>query len=351
MGVTAPSRSRARTAKLRASVLWHRDSRIRKRRAGAFERIDEAGALAIGARYFGIDDGGGRARRLDTERDDSFQLEGGGRHLLLKIAHPADAPPAINLQTAALRHAVAADATLPLQFFVPSITGEREPVLAAPGPGAGRIARMLSWLPGRPLEGQRPDAAQLELLGGALGRLGLALRGFEHPAARRPFGWDTAQLPMLRPLLELFPGAELTAVFERFERHVAPRLGQLPAQVIHNDFHPGNVLADAAAPGFVTGILDFGDVVYTARVVDVAVAVSYLLSPGERGWAEIEHFLRGFESVTPLEPLERELLPEFVAARLAGRVLMNSWLARGAQPAATILATRRSLATMLDEWP
>ena len=79
--------------------------------------------------------------------------------------------------------------------------------------------------------------------------------------------------------------------------------------------------------GTVTGVLDFGDVVHTARVVDLAVALSYLRTP--LGITDTTPFVEGFESAVRLTPEEHEALPILIAARLVERTLVNLTLARG----------------------
>ena len=62
-----------------------------------------------------------------------------------------------------------------------------------------------------------------------------------------------------------------------------------------------------------------------SRVADVGVALAYLpmgSSPSENALP----FLDGFESVVPLLPEERAVLPQLVAARLVQRKLLNELL-------------------------
>ena len=67
-----------------------------------------------------------------------------------------------------------------------------------------------------------------------------------------------------------------------------PALDHLPHQVIHNDANEHNVLV--ADDGTVVGLIDFGDVVWTARVGGLAVAGAYAMQgqtrPGARGRPE-----------------------------------------------------------------
>jgi hydroxylysine kinase len=235
---------------------------------------------------------------------------------------------------------------LPLQRMAITLDGEVEPVVN------GRVARLLSWLPGVPLFEATPGQAQLALLGEALGQLNAALSTFDHPAAHRGFVWDAAQLPLCNDLRELAPWPEIDDTFALFAHQVAPVLPSLPHQVIHNDFHPGNVLVDAEGVTFITGVLDFGDTVYTARVVDLAVALSYLRTP--LGIDDTTQFVAGFERVVPLTDDERGVLLPLVAARFAQRILVNLALARGnPQQRANAIggagANRTALAAALKE--
>ena len=321
--------------------------------AAPFESLTSDEAQTLVAVHFGVVDA--VAERLDTERDDSFRMRSPHGDFVLKVAHPDDAPLSINLQTAALAHTADTDPVIPLQRILPSLDGEIEPVITLAN-GDQRIARVLTWLPGAPLYTVTPDARQLEKLGEMLGRLSAALGSFQHPAAVREFAWDVAQLPALRPLLAQFPSTEVADTFSLFDRTVAPVLDQLPRQVAFNDFHQGNVLVDASQPSFISGVIDFGDLVHTVRVADLAVAISYLLYPGNRSAADIEHFVAGFARHVQLTPLEIGVLHPLVAARFAGRILVNQFLSRGnpddrGETAAAAALNQRALAELLRESP
>jgi Ser/Thr protein kinase RdoA (MazF antagonist) len=87
-------------------------------------------------------------------------------------------------------------------------------------------------------------------------------------------------------------------------------LRELPSQWGHGDWHPSNLTWTAS--GEVAGIFDFGLANRTSAVHDLAVALersvfSWLDMPS----VHIDHdaeraLLRGYESVRPLSPLERE---------------------------------------------
>jgi len=289
--------------------------------AAAFERITPETAIAIAREVFALDVL--TVARQTTERDDSFRLRTSDGDLVLKIAHPADSEAAIDLQTTALRFAQVRDAELPLQHFLETPGGEVAPVLHGHN---DRIARVLTWLPGTLLEHSPPDDGQAVALGAALGRLSTALRGFEHASSEYSLAWDLAQADRLRTVSELLPDDLVSETLDRYDSVVVPVRGELPRQVIHNDFNPGNIVVDPHGPTYVTGILDFGDVIHSVRVGDLAVALSYQLYPFGRSWAECAPFIEGFESRVLLVALERAVLRTLVATRLAQRILINDWL-------------------------
>ncbi|MEP6482595.1 MAG: phosphotransferase [Rhodoglobus sp.] len=277
--------------------------------AEPFERMTRAAASALLLESYGLT--ALATDRLDTERDDSFRVETTDGTVVLKVANPADDPAVVDLQSAAMAHAATADPTLPLQHLLPTRDGAPSTI------ADGRIARVLSWLDGEPLlDRMPPTPAQLHALGAALARLGRALAGFEHPAAHRALAWDLQHTASLRQHTD---DRLVLGVIDDFEARIAPALDALPHQVVHNDFHPGNLLMSG---GELVGILDFGDTVYTARVCDLGVALGYLVPEEGPAWSAAETFIAGYESEVQLLPAERDLLPGLAAARLAMRVVI-----------------------------
>ena len=277
--------------------------------AQPFEPMTDDRAREVLAELWGINPEA--LERLDTERDDSFHVKSTAGDYVLKVAHPDDDELAVNLQTAAMSFASELEPRLPLQRVLLSRDGDVE------SEADGRIARLLTWLPGAPYFDTTPTEEQLGLLGETLGRLSQALSTFDHPAAHRDFVWDAARLDLLRPLAAAARLDEIDAAFAFYDAH---SFEGLPRQVIHNDFHPGNVLVDAASPDYVTGVLDFGDTVHSLRVADLAIALSYLRTPIR---VDSEAFIAGFERVVRLGPAEKNALPALIAARFAQRYLIN----------------------------
>ena len=174
-----------------------------------------------------------------------------------------------------------------------------------------------------------------------LARLRLALADYRHPADGRRCAWDISHLPELAPLLDEVPDRDglLHAGFARYERDVAPHVGGLRRQVLHNDFSKSNLIVDHDAPEFVRAVIDFGDTVRTAIAIDVSTALLNQLprEPTDDLLADGRDVLRGYERVADLEPLERELLPGLVMGRVIARGLISQYLAEQTPHNATYL--------------
>lgn len=308
--------------------------------AEPFDRLPDARAAEILAEHWGLR--ASRVVRLDTERDDSFRAAlDGGRLVVLKVAHPSDPADLIDLQVAALEHTADADPALPLQRAVPDRGGDLTRVVD------GRIARVTTWLGGDLLDarlarGESLSPATLHAAGVALGRVSRALADFAHPADARTLAWDLAHVPALAPYAtaDTVPADTVLAdTLARYTERVGPLAG-LPQQVVHNDFHPGNILVRGDA---VVGVLDFGDIVRTARVADLGVALAYLLPEQGPLRPPLELFTSAFEEIVPLTDDERQLIPWLVAGRQVQRLVINRALARGrgASPHAAPRTRRR----------
>jgi Ser/Thr protein kinase RdoA (MazF antagonist) len=168
-------------------------------------------------------------------------------------------------------------------------------------------------------------------IGRCLASLGLVLRDFAHKAADHDLLWDIKNAMRLRSLLPSTTDGALRAFCEShldlFEQEVESILPTLRAQVIHNDFNPHNVLVNGSDPDEITGILDFGDMVRTPLILDVAIAASYLTSVEGEALNNVSDFLAAYHGVSPIEPREIDILFDLVVTRLVTTVAITNWRA------------------------
>jgi len=262
---------------------------------------------------------------LTSERDLNHRLDAPQGRFVVKIANAAEPHALTRFQNRALRHAAVKDPTLPIPRVIATRQGEDDVILPA-----GHLMRLLSWVEGAPLAGLPRTPAQGRAVATLGARLARALRGLDDPAAGHVLQWDIRHAARLRPLLPHVADPDLralcAAVLDRFDATVAPALPGLRWQVIHGDLNPHNILGDPAQPDLVTGILDFGDMVRTPLICDLAVAASYRIDPADP-LCTLADFAAAWHATDPLTPDERALLFDLTTARMVTTVAITAFRA------------------------
>lgn len=284
--------------------------------------VEEAEAADLARSLYGLE---GRLMRLTSERDANFRLVApDGQGYVVKFANPVEPVEVTNFQTEALRHIARVAPDLPVPRVVAARDGRVEvPVRTG-------ILRVLTYLEGTPMHMVERSADLRRTMGDGLARIARALRDFDHPAAGRELIWDIRHTARLRALLPSVQDeavrvlAEL--VIDTFEAEVAPALPGLHWQVVHSDLNPHNVLVDPADHGRMTGVLDFGDMVRTPRICDLAVAASYQIAAADP-LGSLAEFVAAYHAVYPLERAEIDLLFDLIAARMVTTICITSWRA------------------------
>lgn len=297
---------------------------------GGDEPLDTTDVGSLLTEYYGLS---GILAPIATEKDDTFRLTTERDDTYLVKVSPAEEDPAIvDLQTSAMLYLAEHAPTLPVQRVVRTVSGADHVELPARVGPYPRILRVMEFIRGTTLSNADPSLGQLRAAGTMLGRLSAALEAFEHPADRRLVLWDLAnfhRLGVLRDYVTDSRCRDLTDhVFAEYDNHVVPVLDSLETRVIHGDFSPFNVVVDAGAPDYVTGIIDFGDTVRSALIFDVTVGMANQLDARLADpWDKALAFLAGYRAVVDLPPAHISLLSYTVPARLLMRSLVAAWRA------------------------
>lgn len=272
--------------------------------------FDVGTAREIAADLFGLS---ATARVLPSERDQNFLLTTeAGEKFVLKIANALESRELLAAQNAVLDHLARQVAFTPR--VVPSLNGETIAVRA------DHLVRLVTYLPGVPLaEIVQPSPELLRDLGSKLGQLDRALAGFDHPAVHRDFHWDLAQG---NRIIDEYSGlvAERELVLAcRFQTNT-----DLRRSVIHGDANDYNVLVEADR---VSGLIDFGDLVYSWTVGNLAVALAYVVLGKDDPFATAKHVIEGYTEEFPLND-ELDVLWKLVRLRLAMSMCLAAYQRR-----------------------
>lgn len=276
--------------------------------------FDLESATAVAERWFGLR---ARARVLPSERDQNFLLTvATGEKFVLKIANALESRALLEAQDAMLQHL--RDRVSCCPRVVPNVNGE---LISSE---TGHYVRLVTYLPGTPLAELSPHSpALLRAVGRQLGQLDQALADFDHPAVHRDFHWDLANgNRIVNDYAELITDTALRARVRecRFELNT-----DLRRSVIHGDANDYNVLAETDR---VTGLIDFGDIVYSWTVGNLAVALAYVVLGKDDPFAAATYVIDGYTQEFPLLDEEREALWSLVRLRLAMSVCLAAYQLR-----------------------
>ena len=288
--------------------------------------VSTATAEQVARERWGIE---ARAEALTGERDRNFRLRAtDGREFVLKFANPAENADVTDMQIKALRHIACVDPDMPVPRIVALPDGTVETPVAH-ATGAIQRVRMLTWIPGVSMRASRRTAAQRVASGQLLARVQQALQDFTHPAAGHELIWDLRHVLRLREVTDTLPHAGARAavaeILDAFEAEVIPALPCLRRQVLHNDMNSLNTLVDAADHTRIAGLIDFGDMVETANVIDVATGGPSQLGPDMPAAEALGHYVGGFHALRPLQPDEVALLPLLIATRMVMGLVLQVW--------------------------
>ena len=274
----------------------------------------------------------GPAADLGGERDQTFLISGAAGRRILKISNTLESSSILDFETAAIKRIRATDPGLPVADVLsrPSTSPEQLDSFrtSVEGSHGSHFARLFEYVGGSSGVREPPLSSEaVRGVGQTIARLGLALRGFFHPAAGRQLLWDVKHGASLRQLTWAL-GSEQCALVDRtiaqFEAVAVPAWPRLRAQVVHGDPILENLRLDG--DGRVLGIIDFGDIVHSSLLQDVASGISSILRKrGEDALATARLFLDGYTSCTPLEPIELQLLGPTIGIRLAAIMTIGAW--------------------------
>jgi 4-aminobutyrate aminotransferase-like enzyme/Ser/Thr protein kinase RdoA (MazF antagonist) len=312
----------------------------------AFDVPDEVAERLLRDRYALT----GRVTALGSQQDANFALTTqAGQRYVLKVANPGTAAEELELQHEAMRH-VAAQRSVEVPRVVAGLDGaELQCVNVA---GTSTHARVVTFLPGEPVMDSRYLAPSVVAgLGHLAAKVVASLKAFEHPAAERSLQWDLTRAGEVVDRLAPFVAdpsrrRRVQDVTERAQALLEPVTSALPRQVIHADVTDNNVVFEPAPSGRLvpTGVIDFGDVMHSWRVAELAVLCASLLHHRGASPASVLPAVRAFHAEQPLSRDEATALWPLVLLRAAALVVS------GQQQATINPANAYATAALPGEW-
>ncbi|MHA2092552.1 MAG: aminotransferase class III-fold pyridoxal phosphate-dependent enzyme, partial [Candidatus Kariarchaeaceae archaeon] len=290
-------------------------------------------ALTLLKTHYGLQ---GNIEELPSERDRNFHLiTDQNDEYVLKIAGIAEALENLESQNATLLHLSDSEFRINSPKPIPTLQGEI--IQTIHKDGETFLMRLVTYLVGSVFSSIKPHSNNLLLdFGKFLGNLTLSLNGFSHPGANRDFYWDLKNAGnIIGEFMHLVDDPEkfqlIKHFLDLFETNVTPQLMSLRKSVIHSDANDYNVIVDQYQPYLIEdqsnkfGIIDFGDMVESHTVFEVAIASAYALLHKEDPLHAAGQVVRGYHSIAPLTETEISLLYTLICARLCMSVVISNY--------------------------
>ncbi len=292
------------------------------------ETFPNSKATHLAAELYGLT---AAAQKLPGEYDHNFHLTtDNGAEYVLKVMRAGCERALIELQCQAVTHLAERVPSLHLQRGCPTLQGELLATVKT-SDGAEHLVWLLQYVPGDLFAHANPHTPELLFsLGSLLGQVDAALADFSHPAAQREMKWDLARASWVKDFVDCIEDDARRALIERllqrYETEVVPALPGLRKSVIHNDANDYNVIVNDAKsqPRAVISVIDFGDMLLTCTVFEVAIAAAYALLDKPDPLASAAQVVAGYHTAYPLTEIEIALLFDLICARLMVSVVNSA---------------------------
>ena len=275
------------------------------------------------ANYYGIEV---KASVLNGYDELNFLLvEKSGKKNILKVSNSSHDYFFLEAQVKILQHLAKTDIAAQFQTYTLNKKGETLTEIIVDE--QTYCIRILSFLEGSFwVETPTKNNALFENLGTFLGKMDKSLQSFKHPGMHRHYTWDISTARDANYKMSYIKDAAKKRIADyfmlQFETEVLPTFSSYRQAYTHNDANDYNVLVEGDA---IAGLIDFGDMVYTALINNVAVASTYAMLHQSDPLAAAILVVKGYHSAYALEEKELSILYYLIAARLCISVTQSAY--------------------------
>ncbi len=215
-----------------------------------------------------------------------------------------------------------------------------------------KIARLLYFVHGEFWGDQILNNDQLNSLGSSIAKTIIELRKVDVGIiALKDQSWDLINLMDNIGLVNFVQDIEekrlILYFFDQYHQFVSPHHKYLRKSLIHNDFNNWNVLMDKS---HVIGLIDFGDMVYSAMINDLAIAMSYALCTSKDILEDSKTIITAFNKIIALKSEELDVLYLLIAGRMITS-LVNSAKGKAENPDNEYISVNAKLyKALLKKW-
>lgn len=265
-------------------------------------------------KYYGIE--ATQVKKLVGYDNVNYQVKTqGGKYIFKTYKKDDDVFDLVKAESEVLRHLDVPDNH---QFPKPIKTLDGAYVIKTKIEGDEVVFRLLSFLEGEFFAEVDHTPSLFESFGVFLANMNLQLQTFKNYTIHaRKFEWDIQHVHLNESFVHDIPEPENRKIviyfLQQFKETVVPILPKLRKSIIHNDANDWNVLVKE---GQISGIIDFGDLVYSPLINELAVALGYAAMDKDDPISWACHMIKAYHKTLPLEPIEVDVLYYLIAAQL-----------------------------------
>ncbi|WP_202701993.1 aminotransferase class III-fold pyridoxal phosphate-dependent enzyme [Flavobacterium sp. UGB4466] len=244
---------------------------------------------------------------------------------ILKVSNESHPFPFLEAQINIIQHLKKSPVSNCFQHF--SINKHGEELTKIVSNSQTYYIRILNFLEGVFWVDEKAKTKELQYdLGSFLGKMDHALQDFSHPAMHRNYTWDISRASEAADNLKYILNHEKRRIsgyfLLQFDTEVLPQLHRLRHAYVHNDANDYNVLVQ---DNRVSGLIDFGDMVYTALINNLAIACTYAMLDEEDPVAVAALIVEGYHKSYALTEQELDVLYYLIAGRLCISVTQSAY--------------------------
>lgn len=269
---------------------------------------------------YGFYDKTGTIKPLVSERDQNARLISEEGDFVLKIANSAEDREFLEFQNAVLNHIAELDPELAIPKVIKGKDG------ADIYQHEDNNIRLISFLKGDIFNGAEKSTALFDDLGHFMGRFSKAMNDFDHKKAHQPdFLWNLDNVLFSKQYIADIEDDEVKELikyfYHRYESEIAPRLAEMRSAVIHSDANDHNLVVQGDK---VTGLIDFGDMLYAKQINELAITLGYAMMDADDFYAVTNALIKGYTDEFSLTVEELEVLFDLASMRLVMSVCISS---------------------------
>ena len=244
---------------------------------------------------------------------------------ILKVSNESHPFPFLEAQVNIIKHLTKSNISDCFQHF--RINKEGEELTKIVSDSQTYYIRILNFLEGTFWVDEKVKTTELHHnLGAFLGNMDHALKDFSHSAMHRNYTWDISRASEANDNLKHILNHEKRRIagyfLLQFDTEVLPQIHRLRHAYIHNDANDYNVLVQG---NHVSGLIDFGDMVYTALINNLAIACTYAMLDEKDPLAVATSIVEGYHKAYALTEQELDVLYYLIAGRLCISVTQSAY--------------------------